>query len=330
MKEIMSQAEIDADPEQWRKRRRDLITGTDIAGIVGADDAYGSPASVYWSKTAGIERPDSLMFVIARNDERALADLYAGKIPEAHPGYLTPGATLVQAGLCVSEDRPWQAATFDRLEDPLSTVVEFKTAQTRDGWGTAPHGEIPLRYHIQALWEADVCGADLVKLVVLFRPFGPFTCYWIPVDDDAREDIAMFRDRAERFRVDYLLPGRPPPADGKDATTLALKSAYHTVDRETVTVPKRLWTAALRAQQRVDAAKEALALAKNRIAEVQQDAEFAVTRDGQKVMQRSLSWPGRVDLKLLRADYPEAAAACTVKPPADEPQIAFLLKQPKE
>jgi predicted phage-related endonuclease len=326
VKEIMSQAQIDADPAAWLEARRSLITATDMVGILSAAD-YTSPWKVYAEKTTGMQLEDTYAMFFGRHNESAIADLYAGRYPQVCARYLPEGHELHQAGLCVSDDHDWLGATFDRLEEPSGAVIEIKSWRTRDGFGTPPHGEIPLRMHIQCLVQAAVRGADLVKLVVAFDD--RISVYWVVVDDNAREDIAYFIGRARAFREDHLLPRRPPPVDGRPVTAMALKSVHSAVEVETrAVVPKRLWTAALKARQRRDAAVEAYGLAVNRIAAMQGDAALSVTRDGDRVLQRSQSWPKRVDLKKLRAEYPEVAAACTVT--SADPEIKFLLKDPKE
>lgn len=329
MKELMTQPEIDADRSGWLAKRRDLILATDVVGLVAPDD-YGSPTKVYWEKRAGIGQPDTMAMARGRHDEAFIADLFAGHNPEVTPGHLTRGLDLVNVGLCVSDHLPWAGATFDRMEDPDGAVVEIKTSNTGDGFGVAPHGEIPARMHIQCLWQAYVAKRKLVKLAVLFNHTNRLDVYWIVIDGEAEDDIAFFIEQASKFRRQYLLPGVPPPTDGALATTHALKMAYRVAEVERAVVPKRLWQAALAARARRVAAEQAEAAAKNRIAAVMGNAELSVTRDGQPVMQRCLKWPRRIDPKLLRSEYPEIAAEVTKQPPEDEPEISFLLKDPKE
>lgn len=325
MRELLTQDQIDADKPGWLKTRRELITGTDMAGILGIRGS--SATKVYYEKTAGIESPDSMAMALGRHDEAFLADLYSGRHPDIHPGYAAPSATLTQRGLCAHDDRPWQGATFDRLED--GKPVEFKTAVRRDDFGEPPHGQIPLRMFIQTLWQGDVAQADVVKLVVLFRPFGPFYCYWIPIDDEAREDLAVFRQRAEQFRDRYLLPQVPPPADAWADTEKTLKRIYRSAEREPAVIPARLRRWLFAAKVRRDREQERLDELTNQVAAEMGNAAWAIGTDGLTAMQRSLSWPSRISVKRLRAEHPEVAAACTDSTPEDEPQIRYLVKEPR-
>jgi hypothetical protein len=326
MIELMTQAQIDADRPAWLAKRRELITGTDIALIAGADPDHG-PVSVYHDKVTGISRADSWAMLLGRVDEQALAEVYAGLHPDIHPGYLPAGQELHQLGLCVHEDRLWQGATLDRVRLPDGVVVEFKTSVKRGEFGEPPHGDLPLRSLIQALWEGTVTGAPLVEVVVLLRPFGPFWRFFVPMTGDVLEDAAFFTSRAAEFRERYLLPRVAPPADWRPGTTDALKRLYrHVEDAERVVVPKRLHVAALRAAQRRRDAENAERAARNAIAELQGDAAWSVLRDGTRVMQRSPSWPRRVNLDLLRSRYPDIADECTYQPDEGCPEVRWLLK----
>lgn len=325
MIEVLTQQQINANPAEWLHARRSLITGSDVAAICrvrspGGDiGRHSSPTSVYWSKVEGDAAPDALAMKMGRHFEAFVADWYASTYPDVR---------LEDRGLCVHDDRPWQGCTFDRIDARTGYPVEIKTSVPRDGFGEPPFGQIPGRYLVQALWQADISGADQVVIPVMFLPHGPFRVFWVIVDDDAREDLAVMRERVKAFIAEHLVPRRPPPVDWSEATTKTLRRLHSRVEADTeVKIPASLRDrgyAMLRAKAAVERREAQI---KNEFRNRMGGAQRAVDADGVTVARRTESWPRRVDLELMRVRHPVEVAECTVR--KDDPQVSLTLVKPE-
>ena len=340
MKELLTQDEIDADREAWKLARRGLITATDIPSILGlidpADDpddldkpaSFGTPWSVYADKVLGDEEvPDAetaMRYRVGHHYEALAADWYAEHHPEVE---------FTQAGLCVDDDLPWLACTFDRLAVTADGVVpiECKSSATGKGFRNAPYGDVPPRILAQALIQARIARARQVRIPVVFVPHGPVRTWIINIGPGEMDDIEAMIVAALAFREDHILPGTPPPVDWRAPTTLALKRAYRNMDEgASVRIPVRLARRYRAAKRGHDLAKRRLGQAENEIRERLGHAQIAVTGDGpfpEKVAARSVYTPDRIDLERLRDQFPDVADACTVPGKTVD---KLLLKHPRK
>jgi len=224
----MSAAEIAADPARWLEERRKGITATDAAVILTGGYANQSPFKL-WHQKAGNLPPDedSDFLRHCRYQEAECAELWEER---AGAGSLDDGG-LWRDG--------WRMATPDRLvfahdrEDepaPLTGVLECKTVGSWDGWG---HGlncgspdcdddnTVPPHVRVQALWQADVLGVPVAHVAALHRLSGEFRWYTI----DAGGQMAPIIPPCALF-YQSLEKGVPPPVDGAEATTAALKALH--------------------------------------------------------------------------------------------------------
>jgi predicted phage-related endonuclease len=323
MIELLTQKAITASPAQWLEARRSLITGSDVAAILGVknpnggEGTYSSPTSVYWNKVEGDAGPDALQMKLGRHFEAFVADWYAETYPAAR---------LEDRGLCVHPERTWQGCTFDRIDTVTGNPVEIKTSVPRDGFGDPPYGSIPGRYLVQALWQADIAAAKQVIIPVMFLPHGPFRVYWVDVDADALEDLDVMRARARSFIDDHLIPRRPPPVDWAAATTRTLRRIYSQLEVGTqVKIPAGLAERAGRMLAAKAAVERREELLKNEFRVRMGSAQLGV-RDGLVIARRSESAPSRVDLDEARTKFPLEIAECTHK---GDPQVSLtLVKDP--
>jgi putative phage-type endonuclease len=276
---VMAQAEIDRDRDAWLKARRELITGSEIAAVLGLSH-WASPFSLYHAKIDGSgEADDKPAMARGRHLEPVIVDMF---------GAACPWLGLLDGGLYVNPARPWQAATFDRLaydvqaadaewfaeeiwsraeQLPAGVVswpVQIKTSATRDGWGDDGGDGIPLPYRAQALWEMETWGADHVTVPALFMTEWRLRIYHLRRDEAAQTDIDLMVAEAERF-LHRVAEGDEPDIDWTPATTSTLRKLHPDLTDEEVQVPVSLARRYQRARAAEAAAKQRVKQAQNEL-----------------------------------------------------------------
>lgn len=289
---LMTQAEIDADRDAWLARRRDGITGTEVAQLLGISP-YGSPFSLYHAKIDGAETEDNDAMTRGRHLEPYLFDRFAGDHPWYH---------LLGGGLYSNTARPWQLATLDRIAADTQAgdgapliPLEGKTWATRDGWGEPGTSEVPVHIRAQALWNLDTYGAEEILIPVLFMGPWRIDTYRLRRDDpDAESDIALMAEEAERF-LHRIAERDEPDVDDRPATTDTLRRLHPSLEDRDVTVPRALARRYLRARLAKAAAEARLRQAQNELRARMGSAARAVARDDDgritKVCSRSIGDP---------------------------------------
>jgi putative phage-type endonuclease len=323
---LMDADAVEADREGWHAQRRQGVTASEIAVILGiAPKAYGSAFKLYHDKILGEDDWDNEAMAYGRYVEDYIAERFAAAHPEL---------TVAAGGLYCSVDRPWQMATFDRIAydrmplelldvlDPADALapVQCKSAGSYEEWGADPDdGEIPDHYRAQVLWECDVLGAA-VAFVPVLQPSRKVKTYTVEVTAADRADILVMRERALGF-LGRVARRDPPPVDWTPATATALRRLHPDLDDTTARVPRKLadrYTAALEAK---DAAEQRLGLARNEILQRMGPARAAAALDGGQLVEvatRRKYGQRRVDVDDLRARFPDQARACTKTTPVDQ------------
>lgn len=207
----------DATKQEWLAKRRLGITATDAAAVLGVHP-YKSRWDVFADKL-GL-KPDT-----ADNEAmywgRELEDVIARRYMR-DTGYqlraLPPGEVLAHPY------HPWLLGTPDRLIDVLGRVWEGKTAGWRaaDRWGEAGHGAIPEEYMVQTAVYMAITGFGTCDLAVLIGG-QDYRVYNLKRDHELEE---MIIEECERFRTDYIVPGREPPPDASDGCRRWLDAKY--------------------------------------------------------------------------------------------------------
>lgn len=279
--ELLSPAEAVPSNPQWHKLRREGVSASEIAAVLGISP-WESPFSLYWRKVNGWDGDDNAEMRAGRYAEDAIADWYAD---EADPNETL---TIERAGLYASSERPWQLATPDRLIsiDELSprlvALLECKyVIGGRHEWGEPETDEVPVHYRAQCLWQLDVMGVDEVHLAAWHG--AELRIYIVRRDE---RDLRIMRAAGEQF-MHRMAVGDVPDIDEHTATLRTLKQLHpDLVDRDE---PVKAATAdgyrrahALKAR----AAKAAKAWEIRLRAEMR-DARRAV-HDGQSVATRSI------------------------------------------
>lgn len=322
---LMTEDDIARDKTSWLNIRRNGITASEIAAVLGiAPKAYGSPFALFTAKTTGEDWvPDKDEMVRGRHLEGYVADRFA-----AEHDYLQ----VMPGGLYAHPERPWQLATFDRLaldcerwgyprEVEFTDLremaarhaypVQIKTAISRDGWGDAYTADIPAHYRAQVMWEMDVQQAETAFVPCLFLPTWELVTYQIDRTPEVEEDLDFMRYEAQRF-LDRLERDDPPEVDWTPATTDALKHLYQWMDPELdIPVTKKLARRYAAARRGKEQAEERLGKVANEIRQAIGPGRRAVITDAdgrtRTVATRSRYDQGRIDVTRLRRERPDIA-----------------------
>lgn len=274
---------VDATREEWLAARRQGVTASEIAVILGISP-FDSPFNLYYKKRGEIgEDFDNDAMSLGRHLEPWIADRWAEDHPEWH---------ILEGGLFGSQERPWQMATPDRcligtcgpVFDPAASLLEIKSSGTYDGWGQDGSDEIPPYYRAQVLWQLDTFDLTEAHVTCLFLPTRQRRDYVVTWDE---ADIHLMRRAAADFLA-RIENSAPPPIDHHPATTTALKALNPKVDPDAeVEVPTPVATAYREACAEVRRSKAAKALIENNLRDAMGSAKRAVC-DGATVATRSI------------------------------------------
>lgn len=223
------------DRRRWLAARRDGITATDAAGILGVDP-WESPLSLYAAKTTGTETAVSEAMYWGTRLERVVAEEWGRR--NKHLGRVLP-----TPGLLAHRDRTWQRATLDRyvgrvtdlgagIRAPLPVaVLECKTTDARHKEHWPEDGSPPLRVIAQVMHQLIVTGLDVGYVAVLIG--GNHYREWrIDYDPELADQITA----AEEEFLDRVRNGDPPAPSGHDADDAALDVLF-TADPGAAQVP---------------------------------------------------------------------------------------------
>ena len=309
--------------DEWLAARRQGITASEIAIVMGlAPDDWGSPFGLYHQKLGNLPAAeDSMSMRVGRHFESLVCDLFAERRPEF---------TLTGNGrtLYAHPDRPWQMATPDRLvsetwfepvdtdelvREVMSAVATFdaKTSAAYEGWGDDGSDEIPVYYRCQKLWQMDVAGVTTGYLGCLFMHSRTLRVYELHLDADAEHDLKLMREEAEMF-LSRIARRDEPEVDWRSSTTSALKTLNPGVEQVDVPVGAQLARSYRAAQRRYKDAEQRKDLMTNRMLQAIGTGRRALDPAGKPVATRSVYPNRRIDVTRLRAEYPQAATACTV------------------
>lgn len=310
----------------WFAARRDGITGSDIAGILGMD-RYGSPLSVYLDKLG--ERPDiprSPELVEAAEMGRELEEFIARRFA-ARTGH----QVVTFKGTLAHVDAPWMRANLDRFVveggDTLTPTVDLATAllecknrseRQLDAWKDG----VPDGPGLQTHWYLAVSGYQRAYVAVLVGG----NKLLVHVIERDEELLAQIVDMAAQFRTEHVLKRVPPPIDGSPATA-ELLAHMHDVEPESVTVLDPADIEPLlerRAQLKADAnaLEDDLREVENRMKDAIGAYEIACCRGETAFTWKSVT-SRRMDVPAFRRDHPDLWAEYAV------PQVTRRLYVPK-
>jgi putative phage-type endonuclease len=286
----VSSAPAIVDPRAaWLARRREIVTASDVAAILGEDPRRGALA-VWCEKTGAIEQDETLPMWRGRHYEAAIAEDYARQTGR-------PVGSLPEYEITMHQDLPWLGASLDRkvlatkaLPDPFGrwdvvggitsarAPLQIKMALgfvSSKEWEDEP----PTYAQIQVLVEMACAGAEWGALCALVGP-GPLATFDLAFDEAA---FAAMVPHLERFRW-HVEKGIAPEADAKPGTSAAIRKLWALSNGETVPMdtPQDLelvqeWELA---KARIKAAQETEEKLQNQIRTRIGAAHFGALNDG--------------------------------------------------
>ena len=234
----MSAAIIHDKREQWLAARRECLTASDVAAVLGEDPRRG-PLAVYAAKIGAIEAEETLPMRRGRRFEATIGEEYSEQT--GRPVLAVPEYELLH-----HPSIPWLAASLDRkvlateeAPDPFGCWDVVPTATTH---GRAPleikmalgsasewKDEPPLAYAIQVTIEMACADSTWGALCGMVGP-GPLKTFDLPRND-------AFLEAALPLLEEFWLRvqrRQPPEADALPGTTEALKHLYAGEDGTTI------------------------------------------------------------------------------------------------
>ena len=238
---------------------------------------------------------------------------------------LAPGTRLVTLA---RRDAPWLRESPDAFATDARTGelghVEAKTALHRDAWSPEQgvlierwddgcEALLPPHYAVQAYVQLAVTGLPWNDVCALVPHGGWLAVRWVRLlrDEDTQGQIV---EAADAWRLRHLINGEPPPVDGSRPCNRFLARAFQArparvaTDDEAARIRE---LAALRAQRKtIEARAEVLT---NELVTAAAGARLTVGAERGAPYGQPQVIAGRttVDGARLRAEFPEAFAACS-------------------
>jgi putative phage-type endonuclease len=260
--------------EAWSKR----MTASKVAAVLGLSP-WESRFSL-WHRMAGLLEPQPETDQTRRG--HYLEDAVARWWADQYPDLILSGSP----GAFAHPDRPWQAASPDRLvaerarfadfTQPFEScaVLEVKTTADADEWGDAGTDQVPPYVRAQVVWQLDTLGLPVGHVAVLL-PWLEFRAYRIDYNPDEADYI-----RAECRAFLDSLPGGPaeqrPDIDAHSATYVAVQQLYPGIDGTDYPVPDDLGREFCDARRNLELATVREQSARTALADGMGDAKRAV------------------------------------------------------
>jgi putative phage-type endonuclease len=290
---------MDMTRYEWLQRRRSGIGGSDVAGVLGLSK-WKTPLDVYRSKieTEVSDDGETIPQLIGQALEPHVLRLYAEQT----------GRTVRRSHQLLKDaEYPCLIANLDART--AGRLIEIKTARNDDDWGEPGSEDVPQEYWLQVQHYMRVAAVPWCDVAVMFlnKTQPEVTVYEVPRSPEYTEVAA---ELAQWWR-DYVEAGvEPGPTTSADCGRRWPRS----FDREAIATSE-----ALNAIAELRSLKVELKELEQRkddletvVKTVMQDAE-RLHQSGTVLATWKSSSTSRVDLKRLRAEYPEAAAACAVE-----------------
>lgn len=251
----------DEKKQEWLEKRRNYITGTDAAALLGIVK-FNNKFKV-WLDKLGQAEPlvDNEKMRWGKLNEPTILRAYAESVPD-HKFVNVDGYELI-----TSEKYPRLGASLDGWDDTEKCPVDAKNIQfVTAEYGDAGTDEIPEYYKTQLHVQMAVTGADHAKLAVLFGGCD-FRVYTIQRDDKLIEKI---NSEAEKFWAEHVETKIQPEVGGDEQSTNWVKEHYAKAESndKSIEPTKEILETAMKlkeAKERVTAAENDESLYANRL-----------------------------------------------------------------
>ena len=217
--------------EQWLQKRRNYITGTDLAGIMGFSP-FSTPLTVWLDKQGFSEPlPQNNAMKMGLRLESTILGIYAEET----------GEDLDRADpyeLLVANEGGLIAATLDaRHSGGDRRPVDAKNVRIFDPkkWGDPGTAEIPKHYHLQLAAQIMVTGTALASLAVLFSG-SEFRVYTVKRDKELEDMILEF---SRGWWDRHIIGGERPEIDGSRAASDWISHKLARADKGLVIEPTK-------------------------------------------------------------------------------------------
>lgn len=210
-KNLKSISTVNMSYEEWLKKRRNAIGGSDAAAIVGCN-SYSSSYTV-WA--------DKLGMLPAKKDNEAmrqgrdLEEYVAKRFTE-----MTGKKVRNDNRIIYNEKYPFAHANIDRRVVGEDAGLECKTTSVLN-LKKFKNGEYPENYYVQSMHYMMVTGAKKWYIAVLILG-NDFKIFEVERDEDEIAALAL----AEKKFWQLVQSKTPPIVDGSNATTEAIKTIY--------------------------------------------------------------------------------------------------------
>lgn len=293
MAKLIMTVEEMQDRDAWLKSRTMGIGGSD-AGIVAGLSRWKSPYQLWMEKTGQVipeDISDNEYVIWGNKLEQLVADRFCE---------LT-GKKVKKRGLLKSDRYPFMLASVDRMVVGESAGLECKTA---NGFAAKEwEGDnIPDAYYAQCQHYMSVTGLDKWYIACLIGG-NHFVWKEVPRSDS---DIEALEACEEEFWK-HVQDVTPPPIDGSDSCTQALKEKFRGGIEEALTldVEAEKLVATYQSLKEAKSGIEAqIDLIKNQLCDILGDHETAFAGET-KVSWKTQAGRTTLDSKALKKDMPE-------------------------
>lgn len=284
---------------EWLERRRSGIGGSDVAPILGLS-RWKTPRDIWLSKidtAVDIEDRPTVQQLIGAALEEHVLRLYSEQT----------GRTVRKSHQLLRDpDHPCLVANLDARA--AGRIIEIKTARNDDDWGDPGSDDIPQEYWLQVQHYLQVTRTAVADVAVMFlnESTPAVTVYEVPRSDQYAEVVAELVDWWGRHVEGKSEPTPTTSADcgrrwprSNGAEAIATHEALIAIEE------LRGLKAAMKAMEdRKDQLETVIKSAMGEAEKLHQSGTILATWKSSET--------SRLDGKLVRERYPEAARECTV------------------
>lgn len=283
--------------DEWLEFRKMGIGGSDAAAVVGLNP-FKSQYSLYADKLRLLPTQEDTEIM---RQGRDFEEYVAKRFCEATGKKVRRRNYMFQ-----HDEHDFMLADIDREIIGENAGLECKTTSLFNK-SDFENGEIPLYYYVQMMHYMAVMGYEKMYLAVLVlsKAF-----YWFEIKRD-EDEIEALTASERRFWTENVLRHTPPPLDGSEATTEAVRVIYTPVPQGDFveTIPEDIMKEYEQAKEIADKAAERMQAIKNTIS-------AAVGDSGRGESEAfKISWLAQsrttIDSKKLKAEYPEIYDKCS-------------------